>query len=270
MANPEQIASLETRVKTLVEGVARLDSRENEMAAAVKELREHAGSSAASPAEPGAAKAEFDALDQRVATLQQNTTSLHQALAKTTDALQQMAARGANTAAADRAVRLAVLAAGLRNAVAQGAPFAGELKAAQALLPDPQAAAPLERFAASGVPTAEKLGRELAALAPQLMPSTDSGQNGGYLSLLQSHAERLVRIRPVSEASGDDAAAIVARIETKAKQQDIAGALAELQKLPESARAPAQEWIKTAQEREAAVAAAQRIETDAIAALANP
>ena len=49
---------------------------------------------------------------------------------------------------------------------------------------------------------------------------------------LQANAEKLVRIRPIEETSGNDPLAIVARIEIRAAQADIAGALAELAKLP--------------------------------------
>jgi hypothetical protein len=268
-----RLVGLETIVKTLAEGLARLDGRENQTNAALRELRERTEAAAppnAAPPEPGVGKAEFDALDQRVAALQKGAASLQQSIERNADSLQQTAARGAQTAAADRAVRLAIVATGLRSAVERGAPFAGELKAAKALMPDPQALAPLEPFAASGAPTAEALGRELAALAPQLARTGAPSRDGGYLERLQAHAERLVRVRPVNDASGDDATAVVARIEGKAKQSDIAAALAELRKLPDSARAPAQGWIKTAQEREAAVATAQRIEAAALTALANP
>jgi hypothetical protein len=79
-----------------------------------------------------------------------------------------------------------------------------------------------------------------------------------------------VRIRPVNEAAGDDVAAVVARIEAKAKQADIAGAITELRKLPEPARARAAAWLNRAEARQAAVAAAQRVENSALTALANP
>ena len=63
---------------------------------------------------------------------------------------------------------------------------------------------------------------------------------------------------------------MVARIEAKAKQADIAGAMTELRKLPETVRARAAAWLNKAEARQAAVAAAQRVENSALAALANP
>jgi hypothetical protein len=252
--------------KSLADELARLDRRADETVAAVREARERAEAAMRAVAEaaasrpPGVGKAEFDALATRVATLEKATTSLQEALA-----------RRPESSGADRAVRLALVAAGLRGAVDRGAPFAGELDAAKALVPDPQALAPLAPFAASGVPSAGALGRELAALAPDLARTAGSpAAEGGYLDRLQARAERLVRVRPATEAQGKDLSAVVSRIEAKAKQGDLAGALGELRALPETARALAEPWIKKAEAREAAVAAARRAEAAALAALANP
>jgi hypothetical protein len=266
----ERLTGLETVVKSLAEVVARLDRRTDETAAAIQAMRKDAESGVTPGQQPGVGMAEFEALAQRVTALQQSAALLQQSVERIATSLQQTAARGAETAAADRVVRLAVVATGLRGAVQRGAPYEGELYAAKALLPDPQELAPLEPFAASGVPTAQALGREFAVIAPKLAQTGKPSGGGDYFERLLSHAERLVRIRPVKEAAGDDTAAIVARAEAKAKQADIPGALAELSKLPESARGPAAAWIKKAEGRQAAVAAAQRIENAALAALANP
>ncbi len=277
----QRLAALEAVAKSLADGLALLDRRADETASTMQQLRARAEAAIRAGGEPGATarqqppaigKAEFDALAERVASLQQAAASLQQSVEQTTASLQQTVARGTETAAADRAVRFALVASGLRSAVERGTPYSGELNAAKALAPDPQLLAPLEPFAASGVPTAEALGRELAALAPELARTGNAAaRDTGYLERLQAHAERLVRVRPVNEVvAGDDVTAVVARIEAKAKQADLAAALTELHKLPKSARAPAAAWMKKAEGREAAVAAAQRTENAALAALANP
>lgn len=276
----ERVVGLEALVKSLAEAVSRVEKRSDETASALQEVRgraEAVSQGAAAPAgavssEAMVGKAEFDALVARVAAIQEAADSLQQSVDKTAASAQQATARGAEAAAADRAMRLALIVSGLRSAVDRGLPFVSELKAAKALMPNPQALAPLEPFAASGVPTAEALGRELAALVPELAKTGgSSARDGGYLERLQSHAERLVRIRPVNGAAGgDDVTAVVARIEANAKQADIAGAATELRKLPEPARARAAAWLNKAEARQAAVAAAQRVENSALAALANP
>jgi hypothetical protein len=77
----------------------------------------------------------------------------------------------------------------------------------------------------------------------------------------------LVRFRPLDEPPGDDPAAVLTRIEQRALQADLPGAIKELAKLPAPARAAAQAWIAKAQARLAAVAASRRFATDAFAAL---
>jgi hypothetical protein len=76
-----------------------------------------------------------------------------------------------------------------------------------------------------------------------------------------------VRIRPVDETRRDDRSGILARIDQRASQGDIAGALTELAKLPPDARAPAQSWIDKAEARNKAVDASRRLAADAVAAL---
>ena len=61
--------------------------------------------------------------------------------------------------------------------------------------------------------------------------------------------------------------AVIMRIELKAAHSDIAGALAELAKLPANVRAPAEDWIKRAQARAAAIQSSHHIAAEALAAL---
>jgi hypothetical protein len=77
-----------------------------------------------------------------------------------------------------------------------------------------------------------------------------------------------VRIRPVNEAPASaDPASAVARADALASRGDIAGALAELARLPEGARAPVQDWMRKAESRVAALTAARRFAENALAAL---
>jgi hypothetical protein len=55
----------------------------------------------------------------------------------------------------------------------------------------------------------------------------------------------------------------------RAEKSDVAGALTELAKLPDEARAPAQAWIAKARARAAALAASHQLATAAFAALAK-
>jgi hypothetical protein len=240
-----RVAALESTVRSLSELGARIDALDaaQKKAASVKS------------ADP----AELAALAQRVNALEQAEK-----------AIEQRTARPVQGGGADQAGRAAFVAVALRAAAERGEPFAQELAAAKTLAPDAAMLAPLEPYAASGIPRAATLARELSQLAgPILNAAGAAPREGGILDRLQQNAERLVRIRPVNETPGDDPAAIVARSDVKAAQGDLAGALAELARLPEAARAPAQAWMRKAQMQVAALGAARKFAESAVGALSR-
>ena len=180
----------------------------------------------------------------------------------------QTTARAA-AAGSDHASRLAVAASALRNAVEHGDPFTAELAIVKPLAPDANAVALLEPFASAGVPGNAALGQELVALVrPMLRASGAAPSDGGFLDRLQANAQKLVRVRPVDEEPrGDDRTAILSRIEQRAAQGNITGAMTELDTLPADARASLQNWIGKAQARNKALDASRRLAADAVAAL---
>jgi hypothetical protein len=171
-------------------------------------------------------------------------------------------------APADNAARLALSAAALRDAVASGAPFDAELDEVRFLGADEKSLAPLAPFASSGAPTIETLAQELRALMPVIMKTSGTqAPAGNYLERLEASAARLVRIRPVGMPAGDDASAVLARVEKEAASAAIDDALTDLGKLDVATRAPAQSWIAKAQARQAAVAAARQLASQTAHAL---
>lgn len=264
-AEPDQalanrIAALEAATRPLSELGAKIDAA----SAAAREAKgradgafEAAQKNATQPAAQAAERKDIDALAARIAALEEATRSVDEKIA-----------RAVKSAEADRAGRLAFVATTLRAAAERGEPFEQELAAARSLAPDARALSSLEPFAATGVPRTTTLARELARLSgPMVSAAGSAPREGGILDRLAQNAERLVRIRPISEAPGDDAGTIVARAEAKAAQGDIAGALSELVQLPEPARAPAQAWIKRAEAQIAALAAARALAAGAVGAL---
>jgi hypothetical protein len=253
----DRIAALETAVRPIGELAPRIEAANT----AAREARtradaafEAAQKNAAAPVV--APTAEIEALTTRVAALEQ--------------AAKNAETRIAATAGADKAGRLAFVAVALRGAVERGDPFVRELAAAQPLVGDAKTLAPLESFAASGVPRAATLSRELSQLTFAMLAAAGTPpREGGLFDRLQANAERLVRIRPISDAPGDDPATIIGRAEVKATQGDLAGARAELASLPPAVRAPAQIWITRAEAREAALTAARDLAEKAIGALAK-
>jgi len=173
-------------------------------------------------------------------------------------------------APADSAARLALSAVALRDAVVSGAPFITELEEVKYLGADEKSLAPMAPFAPNGVPTVATLAQELRALIPAMQKvSGTHAPIGGFLERLEANASKLVRIRPVDAPPGDDASAVLARVEIEAAHAAIDAALTDLGKLDVATRAPAQEWIRKAQARQAALAAARQFASETMYALSK-
>jgi hypothetical protein len=244
-----RIAALEAEVKAVAATLGSVGRRDEEVLAVARDARARADASAAALAEltqkiPAATeRSELEALANRVTAVERSEKAAE---------------------SGDRALRLALAATALNNAVERGDAFAAELATAKALGADAKLVAALEPFARSGVPSAATLARQFSELAPSLQAS---GTREGVLARLQLNAEKLIRIRRVDEPAGSDAGAIVARAEAKVSRSDIAGAVSELAQLPPDARAPAEAWIKSAQGRIAAIDASRRLAADALSGL---
>ena len=271
-----RLSALETQIKVLDEKIEGLDGkigaaarRADEIDAAAGDARQRAESTAAAidqlsqkltqlAAQPPA-PAGIEALANRVASLERSAAAIKTEVGKE---------RAGD--AEDRVARASLAAEALNAAVERGESFAGELTALQALGADSGALAALAPFAASGVPSAASLSGELLALMPALNKAGGTpAPEGGVFARLAADAKSLVRIRPIRDVKGDDPSAILARVEVRASKSDVAGALAELAKLSEDVRAPAQAFIAKAQAREAALAASRQLAADALAALAK-
>jgi hypothetical protein len=258
----DRLGAVESTLKALETDNANLNGRVSETADAARSARARAETAAKAAAQASdnpqglIGQSDLDALSSRLATLEKTTKAIQTELEKRTN--------GAD----DQAARIALLATSVRLAVERGNGFAEELGDLKSVIKDPRELALLEPFAASGVPTPAVLQRDLSALTPVLLKAANvSTSEGGFISRLQANAERLVRVRPLDETPGDEPENVVMRIELKSARGDIPGALAEFAKLPAAAREPAEEWIKKAESREAAIAQARKISTDALGAL---
>jgi hypothetical protein len=259
-----RIAGVEAQTKSLGDGIAALQRRVDEIAAngqsAAKQADTALSAAAAAKSASEAAnkmevqRGDLDALASRIMALESAVKGLATA-----------------TVPVDRAARLTVAAEALRATVERGAPYQTELASLRALGVDQKATAPLEPFAASGVPSAAALARELDALTPALQQASEPEPGDAtFLGRLKANAEKLVRITPAGAPAGNDPAAVLARIRFDAAHGDIAAALAAIDALPDSAKSLTAAWSKKAAAREAALAASRQIAADALAALATP
>jgi hypothetical protein len=273
-ALPQDNAALADLARRL-DAVAASARAAQEHADAAKTLAEKAAADAARPAAPSdaappAERADLDALGARVGKLEGADKALADRLAKAqTDldakiASQSVAATAAaaTAAAAPAAVRDATAALALELAVERGAPYAHELAAVDPA--DPHAREALQPFAATGVPSAYALSRELAALLPAARAAVQPTSDAGLLDRLGVH------VRPIGTPAGDAPPEVLARLETAAGQGDLAAARADAAKLPDAARAALDPWSKRAAAREAAVGAAAALVAKALDALHGP
>jgi len=254
-----RIATLEAATRQLAELAQRVEAG----SAAARDAKARADA-AFEAAQKNSAMAPAQAADHKeIESLVARVGALEQAA----KAVEEKIARASLSAGADRAGRLAFVAVALRSSVERGEPFAQELAAAKPLVPDAGALAPLEAFAATGLPRTPALARELSQLTVPMLNAAGTARDGGIIDRLTQNAERLVRIRPINEAPGDDPATVVTRAEAKATHGDLSGALAELASLPAPVRAPAQAWMKKTEAQIAALAAARALADNAVGAL---
>jgi hypothetical protein len=257
----ERLTAADSAMKSLGIALAALNKRSDDIAAKAAQAQEHAAAAEKAMTElrasvqdaaknPAIAPAELNAVQKRVAALEESVKAARAQLAK--------------SSAIDSAARLALSAAALRDAAISGAPYQAELAQAKALGANDKVLAPLEAFAASGVPAKAALAQQLTALIPAMLKASGAQKPpAGFLERLQANAGSLVHIKPVNAPAGDQASDVLARIEVAAANADIAGALADLGKLPAAARAPAQDWIAKAKARQQALDAARAFAADA-------
>ncbi len=247
------LAALEKSVASQNSEIAALRAQSDKLASAVNDVKSAPRDAAAAP--------DLSAINERITGLERaaraQSTELAQESAKPVD---------------DVALRRIVAAALLDVLVRVGDPYPAALTAAKSLAPNPDALKPLDAFAASGVPGAPLLSRELLALLPKLSPpAPDNSTTGSTLiDKLQAGASKLVRIERTTDAVGNTSGNVVARVTAAALRNDYKEARRELETLPAADRAAAQAWLEKADARDAALAVSRQFAAEAMTALAKP
>lgn len=244
-----KIAAIETSLASLRNDIGQLRAQADSAAASIDALK--------SARQEAAATGDMSALEERLTKLERATVAL------TAD----VPAHPAPAVPADPTVPRVAAAALLDQAVHRAEPYEAALNNARKF-GDTGALKTLEAFAATGVPTAASLSRDLLALLPQLAPKPDeTSVTGGILQRLQDSAMKLVRVRRIGDAQSDD---LLSRIKNAAQRDDIAEAKRLVLTLPDSQRALVQPWIDRVDAREAALTAASRYAQDAMSVLPRP
>jgi hypothetical protein len=252
-----RIDALEKSVAALRGEVAGAHAQSDKLAAAIDAVKSAPGES--SPPD-------LSAINERIAQIERTMSAQSAAIA------QQGASIADSKPADDAALRRVVAATLLDVEVRTGDPFGSALAAMKSLAANADTLKPLDGFAASGVPSAATLSRELLTLVPKLQPpaAPETATTGtGLADRLEAGAVKLFRIQR-TDAGGTDRGAIVARVTAAALRNDIAESRRELNTLTPADRAAAQAWIDKADARDAALTASRQFAADAMAALAKP
>jgi hypothetical protein len=168
------------------------------------------------------------------------------------------------------AAGLAVVAQSITRAIDQGAPFEPALVAAVSLGADGARLAPLRAVAKTGVPTASALARLWASESRAALDATRPPESDqGWLDRLKAEASRVVRVRPVGEAPGEDPPALAGAIDAALARGAVAEALAAWTRLPEPAMTASRTFGEAARLRVAAQEAASTLTLGAISDLAR-
>jgi hypothetical protein len=261
-AAASRMEAIEKSVATLRSELSATRAQADKLASAINDVN-------AQPRGDGSAPAAVDLspINERITQIERAAKAQETEIA----AIKSAEAKTAEAKPADDVALRRVVAASLLDvAVRHGDPFAAQLAAAKPLATNADALKPLETFAASGVPNAHALCRDLVAIVPKLAPPAPDAETtgSGIVDRLQAGAAKLVRIQR-ADATGTDRASVVARITAAALRNDLNEARRELNTLSPADRAAAQGWIEKADARDAALAASRKFASDAMTALAT-
>jgi hypothetical protein len=246
-----RVEALEKSLASLRGELSGLRAQSEKLAASVNDVK--------STPRVSAASVDLSAINERIAQVERATRAQVSAIA-------QESARPAD----DVPLRRIVAASVLDVSVRQGEPYVAALAAGKSLAENADALKPLDGFAATGVPSAAILSRELLTLVPKLSPAQENATSGsGIVDRLQAGAAKLVRIER-TDGVGNDRGAVVARVTAAALRNDFAEARRELKTLAPADRAAAQAWLDKADARDTALAASRQFASDSMAALAKP
>ena len=262
VTDPSLLTRLDAMEKSLAllrGDIAAARGQSEKLAAVVNDIKSASPQAAISAP---AASGDTAALEERLGKIERATAALSAAAAAPPPP--------APAPQEDPAVRRMAAATALDAAVRQGEPYAAALAAVRSAGGGSDVLKPLDAFAATGVPAATTLSRELLPLLPKLAAKPEpQAAPSGIVERLQQSATKLVRIQRTDTAASGNAG-ILARATSAAQRDDVTEAKRELLQLPASDRASIQAWLTKAEARDAALAASRQFTADTVAALSKP
>ena len=149
-----------------------------------------------------------------------------------------------------QAAGAALAAAALSQAASSSRPFAGELAAMEAALPDSADLRALRPLAQAGAPTTAALAAEFSdAAARAAVASRARARGTGILARIAQAFAAIVTVRRVDRTEGGGIDAVLARAGRRVDDGDLEGALAELAVLPPAGQDALAGWRTRAGKR---------------------
>ena len=187
-------------------------------------------------------------LEQQIRQLQADTQKQRQQI----DTLLQQQIRLQTRIGTDSPyARQAAMALGLLQlsiASANGAPFEAEIRVLAGLLPNNRGVAALKDFAREGVVGETVLLLRIPSLVAEITTTPIPQENVDLWTWLKSWISGLVSIRPLDTPTGEGRNAILARMESAARDGNLAGAFAAAKEL-QSANASLEDWMESTRRR---------------------
>jgi len=202
----------------------------------------------------------LSAIDRRVSKLNETVLSVRASV----NALQ---AESEKQAVRARAAALAMALADLRQALDRGKAFATELKAVRQLSPEPVEADTLAANAKKGVPTRDLLRERFPRYANEALEAIDEPSGSSVIAQFVDSARSVVDVRPVGEVEGEGPSAVIARIEQRLADGDLAAVVDAAEALSGKAAEALQPWMAQVEARINAEKEMDALESEAKAAI---
>jgi hypothetical protein len=260
---PVDTAALEAlgaRIETAETRIATLEQRTSELASAATapEPTQAPAADTVSPAPQGVASADLDAVKGDIDSLKSEVSRIDTAVAEVAAGVETateaataatgrldavdatLASLGAQVTekSAQPSVATAIAAAALKSAIDRGGPFMNELETFATVSDQTDAIAKLRDMAGTGVPTTAQLTAGFGDVANAMLDAVKQvPPDAGLMDRLMSSAQGLIKTRKVGEVEGDDAEAIIARMESRVITGNLEAALEQYDALPDAAKA---------------------------------
>jgi len=199
--------------------------------------------------------------------VQQSIDPINARLAEIDERLTKVAKAQTEVETNTKGAALALALYNLRRAANEGKPFAAELRSVADMSPVPLDLAALEARRDQGIRSFEQLQAGYNAAANKALDAENAPADTSLSSEVWSKVRSFVRIRRKGNVEGDSTRAILARVEHRLDNHDLAAAITEAETLKGAAAEAMAPWLAEVKAKLAADEALAQAETKILTAL---